>query len=140
MKIYFAGSIRGVPEDHGVYQTLVEKLQVFGQVLTEHVGNPDLTEAGENALPDKEIFQRDMSWLKEADVIVAEVTAPSLGVGYEIGRAEALGKPVVCLYRQKDGRRLSAMIAGSPQLQVHVYEDIDQAVALVATFLGQEVR
>ena len=32
-------------------------------------------------------------------VIVAEVTQPSLGVGYEIGRAYAMKKPILCLYR-----------------------------------------
>ena len=32
-------------------------------------------------------------------VIVAEVTQPSLGVGYEIGRAYAMNKPILCLYR-----------------------------------------
>ena len=140
MKIYFAGSIRGGYEDRRIYLALIEKLQRFGEVLTEHVGDPELTEAGESGLPDEEIYRRDMSWLQEADVIVAEVTAPSLGVGYEIARAESLGKPVICLYRQQEGRRLSAMIAGSPQLQVHVYEDIDRAIALVATFLGRAVR
>jgi len=35
--------------------------------------------------------------------VVAEVTIPSLGVGYEIGRAVALGKRVLCLYRARDG-------------------------------------
>jgi len=35
--------------------------------------------------------------------VVAEVTIPSLGVGYEIGRAVAMGKRVLCLNRPKDG-------------------------------------
>ena len=42
---------------------------------------------GESALSDKQIHDRDMKWLLESDLIVAEVTNPSLGVGYEIGRA-----------------------------------------------------
>ena len=33
--------------------------------------------------------------------IVAEVTQPSLGVGYELGRAVAMGKRILCIYRPK---------------------------------------
>ena len=61
MKIYFAGSIRGGSEDRNVYHTLIKGLQEFGQALTEHVGDPELTDLGEDDLPDEEIFQRDVS-------------------------------------------------------------------------------
>lgn len=37
-------------------------------------------------------------------VVVAEVTQPSLGVGYELGRAVALGKQILCLFRPQSGR------------------------------------
>ena len=37
--------------------------------------------------------------------IVAEVTQPSLGVGYEIGRAVAMGKRILCLYRPQQDKR-----------------------------------
>ena len=36
--------------------------------------------------------------------IVAEVTQPSLGVGYEIGRAVDMKKPILCLYRPQEGK------------------------------------
>ena len=53
-----------------------------------------------------------MTLLRQCSVVVAEVTVPSLGVGYEIGRAVAMGKQVLCLYRPQEGRLLSAMIRG----------------------------
>jgi nucleoside 2-deoxyribosyltransferase len=62
---------------------------------------------------DKDIFERDMEWVREADIIVAEVSTPSLGVGYELGQAEAMGKKVLCLYREQEGKRLSAMVNGN---------------------------
>ena len=37
-------------------------------------------------------------------VVVAEVTQPSLGVGYELGRAKAMNKKILCLFRPKSGR------------------------------------
>ena len=79
MKIYFAGSIRGGTQDRDVYRRLIEKLRAYGQILTEHVGNSKLTEQGERDMPDSEIFERDVAWIHEADIIVAEVTQPSLG-------------------------------------------------------------
>ena len=135
MKIYFAGSIRGGSEDRDVYHTLIKGLQAFGQVLTEHVGDPELTNLGEHDLSDEEIFQRDVSWIHEANILVAEVTRPSLGVGYEIGLAESLGKPAICLHRQTGERSLSAMVAGNPRLKVHVYEDVERAVSIVEEFV-----
>ena len=38
-------------------------------------------------------------------VLVAEVTMPSLGVGYEIGRAVAMDKNILCLYRYQPEKR-----------------------------------
>ena len=139
MKIYFAGSIRGGDEDREIYHTLIRSLQQFAEALTEHVGDPALTDQGEDTKSDDEIFQRDVEWIREADVIVAEVTVPSLGVGYELGIGESLGKPVICLYRDKDGRRLSAMIGGNPWFQVQDYQDVDAAVEMVKEFIDHRV-
>ena len=58
------------------------------------------------------VFPSCLSKLARSDVVVAEVTQPSLGVGYEIGRTVELGKPLLCLYRPVEGRLLSAMIRG----------------------------
>ena len=46
LKIYFAGSIRAGRADASLYQRIVKILQKYGTVLTEHVGDPALTEAG----------------------------------------------------------------------------------------------
>ena len=139
MKIYFAGSIRGGSEDRDIYLALIQELRAFGQVLTEHVGDPNLTQLGEITLSDEKVFQRDVSWIYEADIIVAEVTQPSLGVGYELGLAESLGKPIISLFRENEDRRLSAMIAGNPQLHAKEYESVDEAVALVSDFMRDNV-
>ncbi|MFH1843643.1 MAG: nucleoside 2-deoxyribosyltransferase [bacterium] len=121
LRIYFAGSIRGGRDDQALYDALISLLREYGEVLTEHVANPALTTTGENDLPDAEIFARDLAWLRSADVLVAEVTTPSLGVGYEVAWAEQLQKQALCLYRELPGRRLSAMLAGNPRLVVRRY-------------------
>jgi len=123
--IYFAGSIRGGRDDQNIYAAIIEELRRYGKVVTEHVGAANVNLGGENA-PDCDIHDRDLDWLRESDVLVAEVTAPSLGVGYEIGRAVEWGKPVICLYRPSNGKKLSAMIAGCTAVTVHEYARADE--------------
>jgi len=121
MKIYFAGSIRGGRDDWSTYLEIVRQLREYGQVLTEHVGDAELSASGEG-MTDRFIHDRDLSWLKESDYLVAEVTTPSLGVGYEIGKATEWGKPVLCLYRPAEGRSLSAMISGDDAVTLKQYQ------------------
>jgi len=133
MKIYFAGSIRGGRDDVKLYSKIIVYLKNYGQVLTEHIGKSNLKEIGEKG-SDREIHNRDMHWLNSSDVIIAEVTTPSLGVGYEIGRALEKSKPVFCLYRQNDEHELSAMISGSPNLDVKFYSNLDEAKRLIENY------
>ena len=106
--------------------------------MTEHVGDPDLTELGDDGPSDQMIYQRDMAWLAEAALMVAEVTIPSLGVGYEIGRAESRGIPVLCLHREQDGRKLSAMISGNPKVTVTMYSTVEEALVYLDRFIGTD--
>ena len=137
MKIYFAGSIRGGRDDATLYRRIITLLSEYGEVLTEHVGSEELTPSGEENLSDEGIYARDAAWLAEADVVVAEVTTPSHGVGYEIGQAEAMGKPVLCIYRPSAGRRLSAMLAGNSALQCEAYESLKELRPTLEHFLRE---
>ena len=125
MKIYFAGSISGGRHDAALYLEIIELLKNYGVVLTEHVGDQGLESMGEDGRVDHYIHDRDMDWLLQSDVIVAEVTTPSLGVGYEIGRAIENGIETICLYRPQENKRLSAMIAGSDGVKLIEYESVD---------------
>jgi nucleoside 2-deoxyribosyltransferase len=140
MKIYFAGSIRGGRDDAALYADLISRLRTFGEVLTEHVGDLALTRAGDDGPNDQYIHDRDMAWLADCDLLVAEVTAPSLGVGYELGRAVEMGKPVLCLYRPSPNSPLSAMVAGSPGIRTESYSSLDEAMKLFELFLNLQSR
>ena len=124
--IYFAGSIRGGRDDAELYARIVQQLSSYGQVLTEHVASPSLTDRGEAKDDERFIHDRDMAWLSQADVIVAEVTQPSLGVGYELGRAKMMGKRVLCLFRPASGRSLSAMIRGAADGEKFIVRDYEE--------------
>src|ERR1700730_4176593 len=134
MKIYFAGAIRGGREDARLYLELVDLLKAYGTVLTEHVADEQMTALGESS-DDRAIHDRDLAWLKEADCLVAEVTTPSLGVGFEIGKATEWGTPVLCLFRPGKGIVLSALIAASRNVTVRTYESTPELAAIFDQFL-----
>lgn len=131
MKIYFAGSIRGGREDAALYLQIIDYLKTIGEVLTEHVGDPNLTELGDDGPTDRYIHDRDLEWLQSADILVAEVTNVSMGVGYEIGRAVESRMKVLCLFRPDSGKNLSAMIAGCPDITLVQYQNLADAKSVI---------
>lgn len=135
MKIYFAGAIRGGRDDAELYMNMINYINTKAEVLTEHLGDKTLSALGETSISEEYIFERDVAWIKEADAIIAEVTTPSLGVGYELGLGEGLGKPMLCLFRPPEGRRLSAMVKGNKNCIVREYTDLESAQKIIDTFL-----
>ena len=136
-KIYFCGSIRGGRQLAATYGTIIRMLRFYGEVLTEHVGDPGEVSAIDLNRNDQFIHDRDMQWIRESDMIVAEVTQPSLGVGYEIGRALDMKKPVLCLFDPSAGNRLSAMIAGSEGVNIYEYSNLDDLGEALKKFISE---
>ena len=57
-------------------------------------------------------------------MLVAEVSTPSTGVGYEIATMRYRhDKPVICLYRPAYTARCTAMVAGDRNITLIEYED-----------------
>jgi len=136
MKIYFAASIRAGREDVDTYSKIIEHLKNHGEVLTEHIGDKNISSKGEN-LPVEEIHARDLDFLFSSDVVVAEVSNPSLGVGYEIGIAVEHGKKILCLYRPQEGKLLSTMLMGCPQIIVKEYKTIGELKQIIDDFFNK---
>jgi nucleoside 2-deoxyribosyltransferase len=135
MNIYFACSITGGREFEAVYQAIVHALAEDGhQVPTAHLAESSVT-AREAVIDPHEVYSRDVTWIRECDVLIAEVSAPSHGVGYEIGFALGNGKPVLALYQE--GRKVSKMISGNPdpRLAVKIYQKPEDAIQSVRKFL-----
>ncbi len=131
MKIYFAGSIRGGRDDRETYSEIINHLKKYGEVLTEHIGKEILEEPS-----DQEIYQRDVSLIKESDIFIAEVSTPSLGVGYEIAKAEEFGKKILCFYKKSsENKRVSAMIMGDNNLTIKKYNNTGDIIKGIDEFL-----
>ena len=77
---------------------------------------------------DGEIYAQDTGWLRESDLLIAECTNPSLGVGYELAYAERFGKPCYLFYN-KTRTQLSAMLTGDPYFSIFSYETEDELFA-----------
>ena len=126
MKIYFAGAIRGGREKVYDYQKMVQQFEKCGaEVLTKHVADPNLSVIGEN-MSFKEIYERDIKWLKECDIVFADITVPSLGVGYEISYAENLGKKIYAIYEKE--ANVSGFLRGDEKINFLAYENIEEVI------------
>ena len=133
MNIYFACSITGGRELETFYQEFVAALEADGHIIpTSHLAQAEAME-GERLLTPKDVYERDVKWVRECDALIAEVGVPSHGVGYEIGYALSVGKPVLCL--AQEGRRVSKMITGNSAVKMMTYTTLDDALARARSFL-----
>ena len=133
-KVYFAGSIRGGRGDAGLYRDMIAHIRKTDTVLTEHVGNTALSALEQGRAGDRAIYEQDTGWLRECDLLIAECTCPSLGVGYELAYAEGLGKECHILYC-RSRCELSAMLTGDPYFHIHPYETAAEALSLLEGIL-----
>lgn len=137
MKIYFSASISGGRRYLNTYKKIVNYLKAHDhQVLTEHVIYDNVLEL-ENKLSSTSIFERDIQFLTQCDVVIAEVSNPSLGVGYEICHALQLKKPTLCLFEKHIF--VSRMIIGntSPFMNLGGYKDEATLFKLISEFLDK---
>lgn len=135
MNIYFACSITGGRQDEVRYQQIVHLLEDEGH----HIPTAGLASAetifAEGPLNPLSVYERDTGWIRDADLLIAEVTTPSHGVGYEVGFALHHQKPVLCIFLQ--GTPVSKMITGNPDplLTTFAYSEIGELRQLIRNYL-----
>ena len=131
MNIYFSCSITGGRKDQAVYERIVDHLVASGHdVPTAHLSKAEVLE-DERVIAPLDVYERDVNWVNQCDLVIAEVSTPSHGVGYEIALALLQGKSVFCCYKQ--GCKVSKMILGNtlPNLSIYAYaseEDLLQEI------------
>jgi len=134
-KIFLSGSIRGGRQLLETYRFMFDALEEAGaEVLSWHVADPEL-EKTEMRMTEEEIYARDMDLLVKSEALIAEVTVPSTGVGYEICRALVQGIPVLCLY--SPDAAVSAMVLGNPDhlLEARAYPDKTSLKKIITEFI-----
>jgi nucleoside 2-deoxyribosyltransferase len=137
MNLYFSCSLTGGRRDQPVYAAMVAYLQGLGhRVLTAHLAAETVT-VEDGGVSAEEVFQRDTAWLRECDGVIAEVSTPSHGVGFEVAYALERGKPVLCL--AQEGVRISKMLTGIRQagFAFATYATPEEALSRLESFLDQ---
>lgn len=105
--------------DLAVARSIAEALVGLGH---EVVSTWVLKEDADVSLSPERIFERDVKGVRECDVLVAEVSTPSHGVGIEIMLAQTLKKPVFCLHRPRIS--ISRMLRGMPGIVLLEYQSL----------------
>ena len=136
MNLYFACSLTGGRQDEEAYGVIVSHLDGAGhEIPTAHLADPGVMEL-EKVSAAEDIYERDTQWIWGCNALIAEVSTPSHGVGYEIAYALGLSKPVLCCYRQ--GVTVSKMILGndSQSLTVKSYQNEHELREVLDQFLA----
>ena len=137
MNIYFSGSIYGGRQKLESYKKLVKELAKFGNVLDEEVADDNVL-IREESISDKDVFESLVDRLKRADLVFAEVTVPSLGVGYEIGYADKTNKRIICVYDKTVTSKITTMLRGNNKLKIIPYTDINEIINNLENILKEE--
>ena len=135
MNVYFACSITGGRDDQDVYAEIVNYLLAAGHVVpTAALARPEAL-LNEGAVDPVEIYQRDVNWIANCDLLVAEVSTPSHGVGYEIAYALGIRKPVFCCYHQDVNVSKMILGNGDPNLTLCGYQNVEAALAFLGVYI-----
>ncbi len=125
MKIYISGSMYGGTQKIDTYKILIKELEKYGEVLNKQVADENAI-ANEKYQKDEDIYKDLENKLYDADIIFAEVSIPSLGVGYELGFADKLGKNIVAIYDKNYIDKISTMIRGNKRIKLIPYNNISE--------------
>lgn len=137
--VYFAGSIRGGRVDAALYHRIISYIKKTDTVLTEHIGKSNMSLTAQTRAVDTHIYEQDTTWLKSSDLLIAECTCPSLGVGYELAYAEAHNIPVFIFY-DKTKSNLSAMLNGNTYFTIISYETEEAIYPMLDKILGNQTK
>ncbi len=135
MIIYCAGPIRGNTTYHENYSEIVRIVESMGHTALSEVSSKFSSSIPLNA---KQVYTRDIKWIDGSKIMIAEVSGPSLGVGFEVSYALFSRKiPVLAVHHEQAGQ-ISAMISGciNPQLQVKKYLNVDDLTSIVKNFIA----
>jgi len=141
LRIYLACTVRGDRGAIAALRALAQSLERAGHtILTKHLLE-DSVETAEAALSEQAVYERDVEWLDACDVLIADASGSSYGVGFEVGyvlaRSERTAQRVVLLYRSDRRHQISRLIVGNthPRCTTIGYDGPEDAIAGVGRAL-----
>lgn len=73
-----------------------------------------------------------------ADFIFAEITIPSLGVGYELGYADSHNKKIIAIYDKTVVPKVTTMLRGNKKIIIIPYTDINEIINNLEDIIKEE--
>ena len=137
MKIYFSGSMYGGRQKLDTYKKLINELDKYGDVLNKEVADDDVLIKEQDML-DNEIFENLENELNETDLVFAELTVASLGVGYELGYADSHNKRIIGIYDKNITPKITTMLRGNKRLKIIPYTDINEIIVDLENIIREE--
>jgi hypothetical protein len=141
--IYLACTVRGDRSGLEAARYLAGRFTALGHdVLTGHLLADDV-DRSEASVGDREVFERDLRWLDACDVLVAEASGSTYGVGFEVGyivgRAPRTGQRACVLYDARRADTVSRMLSGNTAdaCTTIAYRDHDDLAAFVDREFGR---
>jgi hypothetical protein len=140
MKIYFGFTVAGDRSSIDTARKVVHQLEEMGHdVLTRHLVSDNAWEADRSISP-QDVYRRDMAWLGQCELFIAEVSGSSFGLGFETGYLlGATSKKVVLLHRRDVEQRVSLLITGNthPNCTLVPYATVQEVEQFVARNIGR---
>lgn len=140
MKIYFGFTVAGDRSTIDTARRLVQLLQELGhEVLTRHLVSDNAWDADRSISP-QDVFRRDMAWLDQCNLFIAEVSGSSFGLGFETGYLlGSTNKKVVLLYRRELEKRVSLLITGNTHANCTLvpYASVEEAEEFLNHHAGE---
>jgi hypothetical protein len=134
MKIYFGFTVAGDRSAVMAAKTIVDTLVEMGhEVLTRHLVQDNAWEADRLITP-REVYKRDMKWLEQCDIFMAEVSGSSFGLGFETGYLlGATEKQTILFYERCAEHKISLLITGNthPSCILVPYSRLEELEELV---------
>jgi hypothetical protein len=136
MKIYFGFTVAGDRSSIDIARKIVQLLEERGhEVLTRHLVSDNTWEADRQISP-QDVFRRDMAWLNQCDLFIAEVSGSSFGLGFEAGYLlGGTSKRVLLFYRRDVEKKVSLLITGNthPNCRLLPYAAAEEVEMLLST-------
>jgi hypothetical protein len=147
MKIYIACALTAVPRsDFFAYADFIHKMAAAlkqsgcGSVRYALVdSDPQLAEKPPNERASL-CYTWDREMVQQADVLVADATYPSIGLGIELQIAEARNIPIILCFRKTAAHRLAPVGYENPDHSRHTLQIGDGYVSLMALGLPSIFR
>jgi len=123
MKIYLAHSLTQAPEEFKAEMLELRNLLKQKYEVLEFKGLVAGTP--------QEVFQHDTQCVKDCDLLLAEVSYPAIGLGYEIATALQLKKKILAV--AKTEAKVSRLVLGveAPGYRFDRYADISEILSLL---------